>query len=73
MSRSFSKFDLFCGRGNSINIDVITAIGDMITALVELYKDLGELTTAEEIIKQGQFIKKVVVSKAGIISIFYFF
>ena len=43
------------------------------TDLADLYRDLGGLTAAQEIRKQGDFTKKVVVSKAGIISIFYFF
>ena len=73
LKRYFSKFDQYCTRGNSYNIEIITAIGDMMTDLADLYRDLGGLTAAEEISKQGDFTKKVVVSKAAIISIFYFF
>jgi hypothetical protein len=66
LKRSFSKFEQFCGRGKSINIEVIKAIGDMMTDLVELWSDLGGLTAAEEISKQGHLTKKFVVSKACI-------
>jgi hypothetical protein len=62
LKRSFSKFDQFCTRGNSDNIEVITAMGDMMTDLADLYKAVGGSTAAEEISKQGDFTKKVVAN-----------
>ena len=67
LKRSFSKFDRICTKNKDYNIEIITAMGDMMTDLTDLYRDLCGLTAAEDTSKQGDFTKKVVVSKAGII------
>ena len=67
VKKSFSKFDQFCTRDKEYNIEAITAIGEMMTDLADLYRVLGGLTAADEISKQGDFTKKVVVSNAGIL------
>jgi flagellar biosynthesis chaperone FliJ len=72
LKKSFSKFDQFCTKDKEYNIEVITAIGEMMTDLADLYRLLGGLTAAKQISKQGDFTKKVVVSTAGI-SQFYSF
>ena len=74
LKKSFSKFDRICTNNKDYNIEVITAMGDMMTDLADLYRAIGGSTAAEEISKQGDFTKKVVVSRDDIlISIFYFF
>jgi hypothetical protein len=67
VKKSFSKFDQFCTRDKKYNNEAITAIGEMMTDLADLYRVLGGLTAADEISKQGDFTKKVVVSNAGIL------
>ena len=64
IKQSFSKFDQFCTRDKSYNIEVITNMGDMMTDLAGLYRALGGVAAAEEITKQGDFIKKIEVSNA---------
>ena len=51
---------------------MITAMGDMMTGLADLYRELGGNTAAQEIAKQGAFTKQVVVSAADISIIPYF-
>ena len=62
MNRSFPKFDKFCTRDKEYNVEAITAIGEMMTNLADLFAVLGQITDAEEIRKQGDFTKKVVLS-----------
>merc|ERR1739838_156875 len=62
LNKSFSKFEQFCTSDKEYNIEAITAIGEMMTGLADLFGVLGGLSDAEEIRKQGDFIKKVVSS-----------
>ena len=67
LKKSFSKFEQFCTKNKDYNIEVITAMGDMMTDLADLYRAVGGTTAAEEISKQGDFTKKVVVSTDDIL------
>ena len=62
LQRSFSKFDRICTTNKDYNIEIITAMGDMMTDLAGLYRAVGGSSAAEEISDQGEFTKKVVVS-----------
>jgi len=62
LNKSFSKFEQFCTSDKEYNIEAITAIGEMMTGLADLFGVLGGLSDAEEIRKQGNFINKVVAS-----------
>ena len=46
------------------NKEFITAVGNMMSDLAELYADLGALTTAKELKTYKDFTKKVVVGFA---------
>jgi hypothetical protein len=72
LKKSFSKFDQFCTRDKEYNIEVITAMGEMMTDLADLYRLLGGSTAAKQISKQGDFTKKVVVSTAAILQFYSF-
>ena len=72
LKNTFSKFDRICTGNKEYNIEVITAMGDMMTGLADLYRELGGNTAAQEIAKQGAFTKQVVVSAADISIIPYF-
>jgi len=67
LNKSFTKFDKFCTSDKEYNIEAITAIGDMMTGLADLFSVLGGIRDAEEIRKQGEFTKKVVanINKLG--------
>ena len=67
LNKSFTKFDKFCTSDKEYNIEAITAIGEMMTDLADLFAVLGGITDAEEIRKQGDFTKTVVVSKAAVV------
>jgi len=60
LKSSFSKFDQFCTEDKEYNIEVVTAISDVMTDLADLYTDLGGETVADEVRKQGDFTKKIV-------------
>ena len=62
LKRSFSKFDRICTKNKDYNIEIITAMGDMMTDLTDLYRAVGGSAAAEEISEQRDFTKKVVVS-----------
>jgi hypothetical protein len=64
LKNTFSKFDRICTGNKEYNIEVITAMGDMMTGLADLYRELGGNTAAQDISKQGDFTKKVVVSRS---------
>merc|ERR1711892_1114457 len=55
LNKSFTKFDKFCTSDKEYNIEAITAIGEMMTDLADLFAVLGGITDAEEIRKQGDF------------------
>ena len=63
LKRTFSKFDQSCTSDKSYNIEVITAIGNLMTELADLYSSLGGVTAAVDISKQADFTGKVVVSR----------
>ena len=65
LNKSFSKLDQFCTSDKEYNIESITAIGEMMTGLADLFGALGGIRDAEQIRKQGDFTNKVVVSTAG--------
>jgi len=67
LNKSFSKFEKFCTSDKEYNIEAITAIGEMMTGLADLFGVLGGLSDAEQIRKQGDFTKKVVanINKLG--------
>merc|ERR1711892_750888 len=62
LNKSFTKFDKFCTSDKEYNIEAITAIGEMMTDLGDLFAVLGGITDAEEIRKQGDFTKTVVAN-----------
>merc|ERR1712106_161939 len=66
-NKSFTKFDKFCTSDKEYNVEAITAIGEMMTGLADLFGVLGGLSDAEQIRKQGDFTKKVVanINKLG--------
>jgi len=57
---SHFKFDNFCSKDTEQNKEFITAIGNMMSDLAELYFDLGGDFAAEEIKKKENFTKKIV-------------
>jgi len=67
LNKSFTKFDKFCTSDKEYNIEAITAIGEMMTDLADLFSVLGGISDAEEIRKQGDFTKRVVanINKIG--------
>ena len=73
LTKSFFKFDRICTKNKDYSIEVITAMGDMMTDLADLYRAVVGTTAAEEIYEQGDFTKKVVVSTADLIIIKCFF
>ena len=58
---SHFKFDHFCTKNKDYNKEFFTAIGNMMSDLAVLYTDLGGEIAAEELRKQEDFTKKVVV------------
>ena len=64
LKNTFSKFDRICTRNKEYNIEVITAMGDMMTGLADLYRELGGNTAAQEISKQRSFTQQIVVSRS---------
>ena len=56
--KSFSKFNLICTKNKDYNIEIITTMD-----LADLYTAVVESASAQEIPNQGDFTKKVVVSK----------
>ena len=64
LKNTFSKFDRICTRNKEYNIEVITAMGDMMTGLADLYRELGGNTAAQDISKQRNFTKQIVVSRS---------
>jgi len=67
LNKSFTKLEQFCTSDKEYNIEAITAIGEMMTGLADLFGALGGLSDAEQIRKQGDFTKKVVanINKLG--------
>ena len=61
IKQSFSKFDQFCTRDESYSREFITAIGDMMTDLAGFYRALGGIDAAQDISKQGDFVRKLKV------------
>ena len=66
LNKSFAKFDQFCTIDKEYNNEAIAAIGEMMTSLAGLFGELGGVKDAEQIRKQGDFTKRVVVSKANL-------
>ena len=64
LHKSFAKFDQLCSSDKEYNIEAFAAIGEMMTSLSGLFGELGGVKDAEQIRKQGDFTKRVVVSKA---------
>ena len=62
LKKTFSKFNQICSRDKSYNIEVITALVDIMADLAGLYRAVGGESAAEEISKQGELAKKLVVS-----------
>ena len=69
LNKSYSKFDKFCTSDKEYNIEAITAIGEMMTDLADLFGVLVGSSEAEQIRKQGDFTHKVVVSRIGSIDL----
>ena len=67
LNKAFTKFDKFCTSDKEYNVEAITAIGEMMTDLADLFAILGGISDAEEIRKQGDFTNKVVVSRSRLI------
>ena len=72
LQETFEKFDQFCTSDREYNIEAISAIGDMVSSLADLFGVLGGIKDGNEIRKQGDFTKKVVVSIKKIIFEFYY-
>jgi len=67
LQETFEKFDQFCTSDREYNIEAVTAIGDMVSSLADLFGVLGGIKDGNEIRKQGDFTKKVVenINKLG--------
>ena len=55
------KFEHFRTKDLDYNKEFITAVGNMMSDLADLYADLGGLTTAKELRAHKDFTQKVVV------------
>ena len=66
LNKSFTKFDQLCSIDKEYNTEAIAAIGEMMTSLSGLFGELGGVKDSEQIRKQGDFTKRVVVSKANL-------
>merc|ERR1711892_40543 len=62
LTNKFSRFDRFCTSDKSYNIEVITALSEMMADLAGLYRALDGHDAAFEISKQGDFTQKVVAN-----------
>jgi hypothetical protein len=71
IQKSTFKFEHFCTKDKEHNTDFITAVGKMMGDLADLYTDLDGETAANEVRKQEDFTKKVVV-KIGNITLLIF-
>ena len=71
IQRSHFKFEHFCTKDKEHNTDFITAVGKMMGDLAELYTDLDGETAANEVRKQENFTKKVVVKLANMTFLFF--
>ena len=71
MKKSFSQFDNLCTKERNLNIELINALGVLMNDLADLYTSVGGETAANEIHKQGDFPKKVVVSYLVFLSIMF--
>jgi len=60
LNKAFSKFDKFCTADREYNIEAITAIGEMINQLADLFGVLGGPRDASQMRKQANFTKKIV-------------
>merc|ERR1711892_1308320 len=49
LNKSFTEFDKFCTSDKEYNVEAITAIGEMMTDLADLFSVLGGITDAEQI------------------------
>ena len=58
---SHFKFENFCTKNNKYNKEFLTAVSNMMSDLADLYADLGGDIAAEEIRKQEDFTKKMMV------------
>ena len=62
LNKSFTKFDQLCSINKEYNTEAIAAIGEMMTSLSGLFGELGGVKDSEQIRKQGDFTKRVLVS-----------
>ena len=58
---SHFNFENFCTKNNKYNKEFLTAVSNMMSDLADLYADLGGDIAAEEIRKQEDFTKKMMV------------
>ena len=59
---SHFKFDHFCTKEKEYNTEFIVDVGRMMSDLADLYTALGGFTAANELRKQEDFTRKIVVS-----------
>ena len=60
---TFSKFTQICTPDRKYNIQAISATGDLMVNLADLFATLGRIQQGEQIRKGKEFVNKVVVSK----------
>ena len=60
---TFSKFTQICTPDRKYNIQAISATGDLMVNLADLFGTLGRIQQGEQIRKGKEFVNKVVVSK----------
>ena len=71
IQKSQFKFEHFCTKDKEHNTDFITAVSKMMGDLADLNTDLDGETAANEVRKQENFTKKVVVKLANMTFLFF--
>ena len=59
---SFVKFSLICSPDKQYNLEAITAVGDLIINLADMFGSLGGIEKGNQIRKGKDYVNKLVVS-----------
>ena len=62
LRQTFFRFQTICTADKQYNLESISAIGDLINHLADLFGSLGGIKTGESIRKGKRFVERVVVS-----------